>query len=73
MRDQARHIDWQFMDAADAPRVAVGELVSVEAGGLPIYRVVSLADGRARLREIDTGDDRISPLSAFHFRAVEPA
>ncbi len=43
----AHAIDWVLLDhAADRP-VDIGDVVSIDAGGMPIYRVVALADGRA--------------------------
>ena len=71
--DQARHIDWEFLDGQTARSVRAGDIVSADAGGLPIFRVMSLEAGRAWLREIDTGADRVGPLTGFHWRAAEPA
>ncbi len=65
----AREIDWQYLDPPSETTVQVGELVSAEAGGLPIYRVMALADGRAWLREEFEGNDLVAPLSAFHWKA----
>lgn len=65
----ARNIDWQYLDIPTQDTVGVGELVSAEAGGLPIYRIMALADGRAWLREEHDGIDRVAPLSAFHWKA----
>jgi hypothetical protein len=70
MSDQARHIDWEFLDSAAARTLGVGDLVSAAAGGLPIYRVMSLDHGRAWLRDIDTGADKVTPLSVFYWRAA---
>lgn len=65
----ARHIDWQYLDPPTANTVKVGDLVSAEAGGLPIYQVMALSDGRVWLREEHDGIDRVAPLSAFHWKA----
>ncbi len=62
-------VDWVLLDEAGLVGVRVGDLVSVEAGGLPFYRVLALRDGRAWLRDEHSGADRISPLSCFHWRA----
>jgi hypothetical protein len=66
----ARTIDWVYLDPAEAGSALAGELVSAEPGGMPIYRVLSLAGGRAWLRRL--GDDavRLSPLSDFHWKAL---
>ena len=72
MSDQARHIDWEFLDSAAIRGVRAGDLVSADAGGLPIYRVMSLKDGRAWLRDIIDGADRVTPLAGFHWRICPP-
>lgn len=41
-------VEWGLLDAATNP-ARVGDLVSVEAGGMPIYRVIALARGQAKL------------------------
>lgn len=74
MSDQARHIDWEFLDSQAVRGVGPGDIVSADAGGLPIYRVMSLADGRAWLRDIATGGDQVTPLALLHWKAAaEPA
>jgi hypothetical protein len=62
-------IDWRYLDEREQPSLKVGELVSTEAGGMPIYRIMSLGDGRAWLRNIDDDADRLTPLADFHWRA----
>jgi hypothetical protein len=69
----AGDIDWIYLNSAGTDEVQVGELVSAEAGGLPIYRVVALRDGRAWLKDLDDGADRVTPLAAFHWKALVPA
>ncbi len=73
MSGKARAIDWQYLDRPRGEAVGVGDLVSAAAGGLPIYAVVALADGRARLRDQQDGSDRVAPLSDFHWKACEAA
>ena len=68
MAVNAREIDWIFFDCREA--VAPGDLVSAEAGGMPIYQVVSMANGRAWLKDTQDGSDRIGPLDGFHWMAV---
>ena len=48
--------------------VAPGDLVSAEAGGLPIYRVLSVQDQRAWLRDERTGRDHIAPLATLRWK-----
>ena len=62
-------IDWLYLHEDDERSVRVGEFVSAEAGGMPIYSVMSCADGRAWLKNIDDGSDHLMPLRAFHWRA----
>ncbi len=68
MTDHAHEIDWEFMDCGASGDIAVGDLVSAEAGGLPIYRVMNLQRGRAWLRDIDTDADRVTPLRGFYWK-----
>jgi len=44
-------VDWVLLDDAAQREVQVGDLVSVEAGGAPTWRVLKLTDGRAWLRD----------------------
>lgn len=62
-------IDWRYLDEGEKPGLKIGEVVSTEAGGMPIYRIMSLGDGRAWLRNVDDGSDRLTPLGQFHWRA----
>lgn len=74
MSIQARHIDWEFLDSEAARSVRAGDIVSAAAGGLPIYRILSLEAGRAWLRDIETGAGQVTPLTLFHWKAAaEPA
>lgn len=70
MSDHARHIDWEFLDREGARAVRAGDIVSAAAGGLPIYRVMSLEADRAWLRDIETGADHVSPVTGFHWKAA---
>ena len=65
MSVQARHIDWEFLDSEAARGVRAGDIVSAAAGGLPIYRIMSLGAGRAWLRDIETGAGQVTPLTVF--------
>ena len=66
----AGNIDWVYLNLANPGEVRVGELISADAGGLPIYRVMALGDGRAWLKDLDDGSDCVTPLTAFHWKAV---
>jgi len=52
-------------------RIAVGDLVSAEAGGLPVYRVLQLQDRRLWLREERTGRDHIAPADAMRWTLAQ--
>lgn len=64
------NLDWVYLDTARGACPSVGDMVSAEAGGLPIYRVISLGEGRVWLKDIDSGQDRVCPLSDFHWMAA---
>ena len=62
-------VDWVLLDEAARREVAVGDLVSVEAGGAPTWRILRLSDGRAWLRDDVRRLDCISPIDQFHWKA----
>jgi hypothetical protein len=64
--EQVRH--WNIIDRG---HIAVGDRVSAEAGGLPVYRVLALQDRRLWLREEQTGRDHITPLDAMHWKLAD--
>ena len=63
-------VDWALV-AKDA--VNVGDEVSADAGGMPIYRVVALADGLAWLQDDRHADLRQAPLDRFPWKAAHAA
>jgi hypothetical protein len=62
-------VDWTLLDERGQAEVQVGDLVSVEAGGAPTFRVLRLMAGRAWLRDESRQMDCVSPLSEFHWKA----
>ncbi len=70
MAGTAGNIDWVYLNLANLAEVRVGDLVSAEAGGLPIYRIMALREGRAWLKNLADGADRVTMLSAFHWKAL---
>ena len=54
--------------ARERSEIKAGDLVSAEAGGLPIYRVIALEDQSTSLREEQSGRDHVAPLSALHWK-----
>lgn len=60
-------IDWVRL-ANDA--VTAGDLVSAEAGGMPIYRVVAVEGGQAWLQGERAAAVQKMPLHGFHWKAA---
>ena len=67
--DAVYEIDWHYLDGAIRGAVRIGDAVSSAAGGMPIYRVMALGNGRAWLRDEMTNADRVMPLNSFHWKA----
>jgi len=64
-------IDWALIDQTSDHPVAVGDVVSADAGGMPIYRVVGL---KGRQLELANERDAIIgalPLERFRWRGAE--
>jgi hypothetical protein len=61
-----RGLDWVLL-STDA--VSVGDLVSADAGGLPIYRVVKVADGQAWLQDDRRTSVQVMPLDRLRWKA----
>ena len=72
MANRAQHIEWEYFDQDNESVILPGTYISAEAGGLPIYRVMALSNGRAWLRDVLDGHDRVTPLSRFHWRVCNP-
>jgi hypothetical protein len=62
-------VDWVLLNEAAQAQVEIGDVVSVEAGGAPTFRVMKLDEGRAWLRDESRQLDCIAPLSQFHWKA----
>ena len=63
-------VDWVLLDSADEAQVQPGDLVSVEAGGAPTWRVLRQADGRVWLRDEAGRMDCVAPLNQFLWKAT---
>ena len=61
--EQARQ--WSLIDRRG---VAVGDMVSAEAGGLPVYRILALQERRLWLREERSGRDHVLPADAMRWK-----
>jgi hypothetical protein len=69
--DHTHVMDWTPLDQAAAEPVRAGDLVSADAGGLPIYRVMALEEDRAWVATRQGGPAHAMPLDGFRWRAVE--
>ncbi len=63
-------VDWVLLDEAAQSGLEPGDLVSIEAGGLPFWRVMKVTEGRAWLRDEEHGVDCIAPINLFHWKAL---
>jgi hypothetical protein len=63
-------VDWALLDHTAPEPVQVGDMVSTEPGGMPIYRVVALEPGRALLTDEHQAAPRAMPLAAFRWRGA---
>jgi len=61
-------INWELLDHEAAKPVHVGDVVSVEAGGMPIFRVVGLAGTKAWLDDEMGRVRRLASLDGFRWR-----
>ena len=64
----ARTLDWALLDHSAKMPVEVGDLVSADAGGMPIYRVLRLDDGRAWVATREGAPARAMPLDGFRWK-----
>jgi hypothetical protein len=58
-------VDWVLLRNE---AVSVGDLVSADAGGLPIYRVVAIADGQAWLQDDRRAAVQVLPLDHLRWK-----
>ena len=54
--------------AIDRSGVQAGDMVSAEAGGLPIYRVLAQEGLNVRLQDQLSGRDHLAPLACLHWK-----
>lgn len=65
----ASAIHWELLDHRAAKPVEIGDAVSIEAGGMPIWRVVGFAGSKAWLDD-ERGTTRLlTSLDEFRWRA----
>jgi hypothetical protein len=65
-----RRLDWVLIDPKNGQTPQVGDLVSTDAGGMPVYRVTALEDRNAHLRDDAHTAERVMPLTAFRWKAA---
>lgn len=65
-----RAVDWAPLDHAAREPVKVGDMVSADAGGMPIYRVIAFEAGRAWVATAMGAPARAMPLDSFRWRAA---
>lgn len=63
-------VDWALLDHGSNEPVRVGDMVSADAGGMPIYRVLAVGNGRALLAGEHAAAARDMPLAAFRWRGA---
>ena len=63
-------IDWHILDHKAAQPVAIGDVVSVDAGGMPIYRVMAVEAGRVLLGGERDPSPRVMALDSFRWRGA---
>lgn len=63
-------IKWELLDHAAERPVQVGDVVSVEAGGMPIFRVVGLAGTKAWLDDEVGRVRHLMTLDVFRWRGA---
>ena len=64
-------VDWIPLDLTSSEPVKAGDLVSADAGGLPIYRVMALEEGRAWVAASQGAPAHAVPLDRFRWRGTD--
>lgn len=65
----SRTWDWVLLEPA-TDLVEVGDHLSVDAGGMPIFEVVAVSDGLVCLRDERRSEHQIRSLERFLWRAA---
>jgi len=63
-------VEWTARDHTAPEPVIVGDVVSAEAGGMPIYRVLALESGRAWVAAVPGAPPHAMSLKRFQWRAT---
>ena len=62
-------IKWVRLDHSDEDAVAPGDMVSVDAGGMPIFKVLRCQDGVVWLGGEHRQTVLVQPLATFRWKA----
>jgi hypothetical protein len=65
-----RAVRWELLDHAAERPVQVGDMVSCDAGGMPIFRVVGLAGTKVWLDDEMGRVRRLMSLDGFRWRGA---
>ncbi|HWA62543.1 MAG TPA: hypothetical protein VG939_14265 [Caulobacteraceae bacterium] len=69
MPNGANHVDWVLLDPSRGQGPVPGDLISADAGGMPVYQCLDVQDRRARVRD-DHGSEHVIPVARFRWKAV---
>ena len=61
-------IEWVHLDPAAPDALQIGDVVSADAGGLPIYRIVALEDRQAWVRDEQHSALRLLSIQGLHWK-----
>ena len=64
-------VDWAPLDHGAANPVSIGDIVSADAGGMPIYQVMAVEPGRAWVATQPSAAARAMPLTLFQWRSAQ--
>jgi len=67
-----RPLDWVLLEPA-TDRLNVGDLLSVDAGGMPIFQVTAVSDGLVSLCDERRSQTQVRSLDRFRWRAAAAA
>jgi hypothetical protein len=66
----ASNVDWALLDHAATEPVRIGDMVSAEPGGMPIWRVTAFVHGRAWLAGEAGGLPQARALDGFLWKGM---
>ena len=66
-------VQWTPLELGTPESVQVGDLVSADAGGMPIYKVMGFDAGRVMLAGDTSPAPRHMPLELFRWKARDAA